>query len=145
MEMFLASEYVPNTYFEVALGTPTMGMSGYFTSVSGLSVEFEYDTYSEGGSPYPRYFFKNVVPQRLVLEQGTVTSVDSFAAWMHKLNRGMFIPVHGIITLKDHVGSIRRTWMVNDAMAVKYVGPSLNSMQPELAVSRIELQHNGCI
>ncbi len=143
--MMLSAEYVPNTYFEVSLGVPTLGMSGYFTSVSGLSMEFEYETYTEGGNPYPRYFFKNVVPQTLVLEQGTVTSVDGFAAWVHMLNQGMHMPVSGIISLKDHTGSLRRTWMVVDAMVVKYVGPNLNAMQPELAVSRIELQHNGCI
>ena len=135
----LSAEYVPNTYFEVSFGVPTVGMSGYFTSVSGLSMEFEYETYSEGGCPYPRYFFKNVVPQTLVLEQGTVTSTDAFAAWVHMLNQGMHI------SLKDHTGALRRTWMVNDAMVVKYVGPSLDAMQPMLAVSRIELQHNGCI
>ena len=101
--MMLSAEYVPNTYFEVSLGVPTLGMSGYFTSV------------------------------------------DGFAAWVHMLNQGMHMPVSGIISLKDHTGSLRRTWMVVDAMVVKYVGPNLNAMQPELAVSRIELQHNGCI
>ena len=143
--MLLSAEYVPNTYFEVSFGAPALGMSGYFTSVSGLSIEFEYETYSEGGVPYPRYFFKNVVPQTLVLEQGTVTSVDGFAAWVHMLNQGMRMPINGMIYLKDHTGALKRSWMVNDAMVVKYVGPSLNAMQPELAVSRIELQHNGCI
>lgn len=143
--MLLSAEYVPNTYFQVELGAPAMGMSGYFTSVSGLSMEFEYETYSEGGSLYPHHFIKNVVPQVLVLEQGTVTSVDGFAAWVHMLNQGMHLGVSGMIFLKDHTGALKRSWVVNDAMVVKYVGPNLNAMQPELAVSRIELQHNGCI
>ena len=55
------------------------------------------------------------------------------------------MPINGIITLKDHTGSTKRTWMINDALLSKYVGPSLNSTQPELAVNRIELQYNGCI
>lgn len=139
------TDYVPNTYFEVTFGPPALGMSGYFTSVSGLSMEFEYETYTEGGCPYPRYFFKNIVPQTLVLEQGTVTTVDGFAAWMHMLNQGMRLPVNGVITLKDHTGIPKRSWIINDAMVVKYIGPSLNSTQPELAVTRIELQYNGCI
>lgn len=139
------SDYVANTYFEVMFGGPALGLSGRFTSVSGLAMEFEYETYSEGGCPYPRQFFKNIVPQTLVLEQGTVTQIDGFEAWMHLMNLGMRMPINGIITLKDHTGATRRTWMINDALLSKYVGPSLNSTQPELAVNRIELQYNGCI
>ncbi len=138
-------DYVPNTYFEVSLGVPTMGMSGYFTSVSGLSMEFEYETHNEGGVPYPRHFFKNVVPQILVLEQGTVTTIDGFAAWVHMINIGMRMALNGLVLLKDHTGMVKRNWFIRDALVVKYIGPSLNSMNPELAVSRIELQHNGCI
>lgn len=94
---------------------------------------------------FPRHFIKNIVPQTLVLEQGTVTTVDGFAAWMHSMNLGMRLPINGIISLKDHQGNTRRTWMISDALLSKYVGPTLNSTQPELAVSRIELQYNGCI
>ena len=92
------TDYVPNTYFDVALGVPAVGMSGQFTSVSGLSMEFEYETYSEGGCPYPHHFFKNIVPQTLVLEQGTVTTVDGLAAWIHMINQGMRMPVNGVIS-----------------------------------------------
>lgn len=139
------ADYVPNTYFDVIFGPPALGMSGYFTSVSGLTMEFEYETYTEGGNPYPRQFFKNIVPQTLVLEQGTVTTVDGFALWIHSLNLGMRLPINGIIMLKDQTGAVKRTWMIMDALVSKYVGPSLNSMQPELAVTRIEMTYNGCI
>lgn len=139
------SDYVPNTYFEVMFGPPALGMSGYFTSVSGLAMEFEYETYTEGGVPYPRQFFKNIVPQTLVLEQGTVTTVDGFAAWLHMLNQGMRMPINGVILLKDQTGAPKRNWMIMDALVSKYIGPSLNSMQPELAVTRIEMTYNGCI
>ena len=135
---------VPNTYFEVLFGAPAMGMSGYFTSVTGLGMEFEYETYKEGGIPYPKQFFKNIVPQTLVLEQGTVTTTDGFAIWLNMMNLGMRMPVSGTVTLKDHTGAVKRTWWIQNAMVVKYIGPSLDSMQPELAVSRIELTYNGC-
>lgn len=140
-----AMDNVPNTYFEVAFGVPSVGMSGYFTSVTGLGMEFEYETYNEGGVPYPRSFFKNVVPQTLVLEQGTVTTVDGFATWVGMMNAGRRMPLNGLVFLKDHTGATKRTWLIENAMVVKYIGPSLNSMQPELAVSRIEISHNGCI
>lgn len=139
------TDYVPNSYFEVVFGPPALGMSGYFTSVSGLGMEFEYETHCEGGSSYPQHFFKNIVPQRLVLEQGTVTTVDGFAAWINLNNTGMRLPINGVIILKDHTGKPKRSWMITDAVVVKYEGPQLDGNRAELAVSRIELQYNGCI
>ena len=140
-------DYVPTSYFEVTFNDTSSitGLSGQFTSVSGLGIEFEYETYTEGGSNYPRHFFKSVVPQTLVLEQGTVTTTDSFSAWIAEINSGMATPLNGTITLKNHAGEAKRSWVVQEALPVKYIGPSLNSMQSELAVSRIELRHNGCM
>ena len=139
------ADFVPTPYFEVVFGGIGPGMSGQFTSVSGLTMEYEYETYLEGGSNYPRQFFKNAVPQKLILEQGTVTTVDSFAEWMHMVNLGITAVLNGVVLLKDHTGAVKRQWTVMGAFLVKYVGPELNSLKSELAVSRIELLHNGCI
>ncbi|MCD8335245.1 MAG: phage tail protein [Clostridiales bacterium] len=107
-------------------------------------MEFEYEVYCEGGSSYPRYFFKNAKPQTLVLEQGTVTSVDSVSVLINLVNLGVSVPLEGTIMLRDSFGNTMRVWTICGAHLVKYVGPSLNSNQPELAVSRIELMYNGC-
>ena len=137
-------DYVPTAYFDVLFGGEVIGLSGKFTSISGLGVEFDYETYIEGGSNYPRYFMKNIVPQTLILEQGTVTTVDTFSAWILKVNSGMNLTLNGVITLKDHTGDKKRSWIVHSAFPLRYVGPSLNSLTSELAISRIELRHNGC-
>ncbi len=139
------SDFVPNIFFDVIFVGIDFGMSGQFTNVSGLGMEFEYETYNEGGSNYPRYFFKNAVPQTLVLQQGTVTTVDSFAAWMNTVNLGISAFLNGVVLLKDHTGAIKRNWTIQGAFPVKYIGPELNSLQSSLAVSRIEFQYNGCI
>ena len=139
------SDYVPTAFFEVLFGSHIAGLSGNFTAISGLGIEFDYDVYVEGGSNYPRYFFKNVVPQTLTLAQGTVTTVDAFAAWIGMVNQGMSIPLTGVVMLKDHTGQIKRMWTVIGAFPVKYVGPNLNSLSSELAISTIELRHNGCM
>lgn len=137
--------YVPSAFFEVLFVGIDMGMSGQFTSVSGLDMEYTYETYIEGGSNYPRQFFKHAVPQKLVLEQGTVTTVDAFAAWMHMVNQGISAFLNGTVILKDNAGVVKRNWVVQGAFPVKYVGPAMNSLKSALAVSRIELLHNGCI
>ena len=139
------SDFVPNVFFDVIFAGIDIGMSGQFTNVSGLGMEFEYETYIEGGSNYPRYFFKNALPQTLVLQQGTVTTIDSFAAWMNTVNLGVSAFLNGVVLLKDHTGAIKRNWTIQGAFPVKYIGPELNSLQSALAVSRVEFQYNGCI
>ena len=67
-------------------------------------MEVDYEVYTEGGSNYPRFFFKNTKPQTLVLEQGVVTTVDSVSLLMAMVNQGMSIPLAGTIILRDSFG-----------------------------------------
>lgn len=130
-------------YFEVMLVGAGAVLSGGFGAVSGLDMEVDYEVYHEGGSLYPRYFFKGVKPQVLVLEQGVVTDVDSVSLLMAMVNQGMSVPLAGTIMLKDSFGNTQRVWNVVGAHLRKVSGPQLNSDQPGLAVTRIELMHNG--
>ena len=136
--------YLSGAYFEVALIGVGAAVMGKFTSVSGLSMEVEYEVYNEGGLNYPRYFFKGTKPQVLVLEQGVVTSVDGASLLMNMCNLGMSIPLAGTVILKDNFGIPQRTWTIVGAYLQKYVGPDLNSNQPALAVTRMEFTYNGC-
>ena len=140
----LSSDYLSGSYFEVALAGPGAVIAGRFTAVSGLNMEVEYEVYNEGGLNYPRFFFKENRPQTLVLEQGVVTSVDSVSILMAMCASGMAIPLAGTVILMDSFGVPQRTWTIVGAYLQKYVGPELNSNQPALAVSRIELIYNGC-
>ena len=144
IDQLLIDAYVSGAYFDVVLGGVPVGMSGRFTTVSGLGMQFEYETYQEGGSMYPRYFDKNAVPQTLVLEQGTVTTVDTFSLWVALVNSGVTVPLAGVIVLKDFRGIPMRNWTIAGAHIVSYSGPTLDSNQPQLAVNRIELMYGGC-
>jgi phage tail-like protein len=136
--------FVPSSFFSVYFDGLGIGMSGEFTSVSGLGVEFEWETYQEGGSSYPRRFLKGVVPQTLVLEQGTVTTFDNFSTWMLEINQGITRSLDGIVIMRDHAGAVVRNWTIIEAMPTKYVGPALTSLQSTLAVTRVEFLYNGC-
>ncbi len=140
----LSNDYLSGSYFEVALAGPGAVIAGRFTAVSGLNMEVEYEVYNEGGLNYPRFFFKENKPQVLVLEQGVVTTVDSVSALMAMCASGMSVPLGGTVILKDSFGAPQRTWTIVGAYLQKYIGPDLNSNQPALAVSRIELIYNGC-
>lgn len=138
------AEYLSGAYFEVFLAGTGAVLSGRFTAVSGLGMELEYETYNEGGLNYPRFFFKEVKPQVLVLQEGVVTDVDSVSLLMGMCNQGMSIPLAGTVTLKDSFGSPQRVWSIVGAHLQKYMGPELDANQAAVAVSRIELIYNGC-
>ncbi len=140
----LTSDYLSGSFFQVALIGPGAAIMGRFTAVSGLNMEIEYEVYNEGGLNYPRFFFKESKPQVLVLEQGVVTTLDSVSLLMAMTASGMSIPLAGTVILMDSFGMPQRTWTIVGAYLRKYVGPDLNSNQPALAVSRIELIYNGC-
>ena len=135
---------ISGAYFDVFLVGPGAVLSGGFLSVSGLDMEADYEVYTEGGSSYPRFFFKNVIPQHLVLERGVITSVDSMSILMGMVNQGMSIPLAGTIILRDSFGTPKREWSIVGAHLQKYVGPKLDSNQASQAVSRVELIYNGC-
>ena len=135
---------ISGAYFDVFLVGVGAVLAGGFLSVSGLDMEADYEVYTEGGSSYPRFFFKNVVPQHLVLEKGVITTVDSMSLLMGMVNQGMSIPLAGTIILRDSFGSPQREWTIVGAHLQKYVGPQLNSNQASQAVSRVELIYNGC-
>lgn len=136
--------FLSGAFFEVMLIGPGAVIMGSFTSVSGLNMEADYEVFQEGGSLYPRFFFNQVKPQVLVLEQGVVTSVDSVSLLMGMVNMGMSIPMSGTVMLKDRFGMTQRVWTIVGAHLQRYIGPELNSNQPSLAVNRMELIYNGC-
>lgn len=135
---------ISGAYFDVFLVGVGAVLAGGFLSVSGLDMEADYEVYTEGGSNYPRFFFKNVVPQHLVLEKGVITTVDSMSLLMGMVNQGMSIPLAGTIILRDSFGTPQREWTIVGAHLQKYVGPQLNSNQATQAVSRVELIYDGC-
>ena len=139
-----SSDYLSGAFFEVELIGPGAVIAGRFTSVSGLNMEIVYDEYNEGGLNYPRFFFKENKPQVLVLEQGVVTTIDSVSALMAMCSAGMSVPLAGTVILMDSFGKPQRAWTIVGAYLQKYIGPNLNSNEPALAVSRIELIYNGC-
>ena len=138
------AEYLSGAYFEVFLAGVGAVLAGRFTAVSGLGMELEYETYNEGGLNYPRFFFKEVKPQVLTLQEGVVTDVDSVSLLMGMCNQGMSIPLAGTVILKDSFGESKRVWSIVGAHLQKYMGPELDANQAAVAVSRIELVYNGC-
>ena len=132
-------------YFKVVLtSVPPVGLIGEFSRISGLVNEFTYQTYTEGGALTPSHLFDGVVPQRLILECGTITNVDLFSAWMTMIGTGICIRISGTVIMLSAQGEVQRMWTIYNAYPIKYVGPDLNAGETAFAVSRIELAYCGC-
>ena len=142
MEPFVSGSYFDVTIIGIPTG-PVLGTTGRFTRVSGLGASFEYEYYNEGGSNYHRAFFKQVKQQTLVLEQGTVTNFDQISMAMNVINLGTEVSFTIIVILYDYAGNAVREWTIMGAHLTKYEGPSMDSNQSELAVSRMEFIYNG--
>ena len=127
---------ISGAYFDVLLIGTGAVLAGGFSSVSGLDMEVDYEVYTEGGSSYPRYFFKNVRPQRLVLEQGVVTTVDSVSLLMAMVNQGMSIPLAGTIILRDSFGTPSGSGPSWEPICRSMWVPSSTATQASVAVSR---------
>lgn len=129
-------------YFFVQIGKQLVGR---FTSCSGIAYELEMETYQEGGaSGGPHFFPVSLVPQKLVLERGVLTS-DEMVAWMRASQDGAFPKLDGVIELRDARGKAMQTWNIQEAYPVKYEGPSFNALTSEVAVTRIEIMYKGIL
>ena len=87
------------SYFDVLLIGTGAVLAGGFASVSGLDMEADYEIYTEGGSNYPRYFFKNVKPQHLVLEcahPSPLSAFNGFFGCKHFSRCNAFLECNGI-------------------------------------------------
>lgn len=129
-------------YFQVTLGPE---LSGKFMSCSGISYELDMETYQEGGSNWGPHFFPNApTPQRLVLERG-VMHIDQVALWLRAASLGMFVRLMGAVTMLNFTGTPIHMWTLLDAYPVRYEGPTLNAMDDQVAVTRVELMHSGML
>lgn len=139
------SEIAQSSFFKLVLGgNGGLVLTGSFERVSGLGMQFEYESYMEGGSSVPVQFVKAAVSQRLVLECGTDVSYDALSTWMNLISLGTTVKLAGTISLCDQRGDVKRMWVITNAYPVRYVGPELDSNKTSAAVSTLELIYGGC-
>ncbi len=132
-------DYGMNWLFRVEIGDMKMS----FSKVSGLDVELEFEPYSEGGvNDYVLEFPKNKKSGHLVLERGT-GEISKMIKWFQDIQAGKFVRKNGTIELWNETGETIRTWQIENALPVKWSGPSLDASGKEIAVEKIELKHLG--
>jgi phage tail-like protein len=126
--------------FEVQL--PSNIKVGYFTEVSGLSAEVEFQTYNEGGNNnFVHHLPTRVKYPNLVLKRG-ITDEDELMKWFAKSHLGAERYDISVVMV-DTQSKALRTWSFEKAFPVKWTGPSFNAGQSQVAVETLEIVHEG--
>ena len=130
--------------FKVTIeGQPAGSPSGFFKSVSGLSVETEVVDYREGGvNDVTRKLagatkFANI---RLTRE---FTGDRSLFEWAATIQRPNPARVNGRITMFDRQGRRIAAWKFINAFPVKWEGPDFDAAANDMALETIEIAHEG--
>jgi phage tail-like protein len=136
----IAPWVLPTISFEVKL--PTAVKIGYFTEVSGLSAEVEFQTYNEGGNnEFVHHLPTRVKYPNLVLKRG-ITNEDALLQWFKKTHVGADRQQVSV-TLLSADGKSVRTWSFANAFPIKWTGPSFNAGQSQVATETLEIVHDG--
>lgn len=113
-----------------------------FQSVSGLSVEYDYESFKEGGENR----FEHKLPVRtkysdLVLKRGMLTNSEVID-WMLKAFRDReFQPVSLNVVLLSEGGAPLRAWKVAGAVPKKWNVSDLDASSNSIVVETMELSY----
>jgi len=123
---------------------------GRFREISGLQIDVEVETYTEGGENG----FVHKLPGRmtwpnLVLKRG-VTEQDVLMNWLQDAvgdgmtqRNGKTKRTTAAIVLMSTDGQRMRSWNVVDAIPVRWGGPTLATGSTDPADEELEIAHHG--
>lgn len=139
-----AEEYYPpwGFYYKVEFGISNNIADVRFQSVSGLSVEYEYENFREGGENR----FEHKLPVRtryadLVLKRGMFVGSEVINWFTRAFRDRDFQPADINIILMNESGEPLRTWKVTQAIPKKWLISDLNSAENALVIETMELTY----
>jgi len=129
-------------YYKVEFGISGNNNDVRFQSVSGLSVEYEYENFREGGENR----FEHKLPVRtkyadMVLKRGMVADSE-IINWFNRAFRDrLFEPTDINVILMTETGEPLRTWKVAQAIPKKWQVSDLNSTESALVIETMEITY----
>jgi phage tail-like protein len=124
---------------------------GFFTEVSGLSVQIDVEELAEGGqNAFTHRLLGRMKWPNLVFKRG-ITNTDNLFKWLMTFSGEGFtkagnkvVPIGGSVTVLDSTGKRPvRVWSFRDAKPVRWSGPRLAASSRDLAVEELEVCHCG--
>ncbi|NTW49342.1 MAG: phage tail protein [Chlorobiales bacterium] len=113
-----------------------------FQSVSGLSVEYDYESFKEGGENR----FEHKLPVRtkyndLVLKRGMLVNSDVIKWVLDAFQNRTFKPATITVTLMNEKSEPLQTWNVVHAIPKKWLISDLNANENSIVVETMELTY----
>jgi phage tail-like protein len=132
---------LPAFSFAVEIGGQ---QTGFFRSVSGLSIETEVIEFQEGGnnSGTIRKLAGVTRYANIRLTRG-FTGDRSLYDWFVNVQKPNPIKVNGRIIMFDRHGVRVTAWKFTNGFPVKYEAPELDASSNEIAIESIEIAHEG--
>lgn len=120
-------------------------IAGGFTDVSGLSIQTEVESVTEGGqNGFQHKLPKGTTYTDITLKQG-ITDLDLIWNWYEDVINGKIKRKNGSIFMLDHSGLPARWWDFVDAYPVKWDGPMFNASSTTIATQTLVLTHHGLL
>jgi phage tail-like protein len=137
-------EYYPplGFHYRVEFDISSKKNDARFQTVSGLSVEYDYESFKEGGENR----FEHKLPVRtkyadLVLKRGMLTD-SAVITWMLNAFRNReFDPADVVVILLNEKGEQVRTWKISQAIPKKWIVSDLNSTENAIVIETLELTY----
>ncbi|KAA3438757.1 phage tail protein [Rufibacter hautae] len=115
-----------------------------FQSVTGLSVEFDTETFKEGGENR----FEHVLPVRtkypdLVLKRGFLTKDSKVFEWcQNAFQRQVFVGATLLVTLLNEQHEPIKSWNIVNAWPRRWSVTDLNAESNTVVIETLELRYN---
>lgn len=129
-------------YYKVEFGISQDKNDVRFQTASGLSVEYDYESFKEGGENR----FEHKLPVRtkyadLVLKRGMLTN-SAVTTWLFDAFRDrVFKPTDLSVILMNEKSEPLRTWKIAHAIPKKWLVSDFNANENAIVIETIELTY----
>ncbi|MDO8844138.1 phage tail protein [Methylicorpusculum sp.] len=129
-------------YYKVEFGISQMSNDVRFQTVSGLAVEYDYESFKEGGENR----FEHKLPVRtkyadLVLKRGMLTDSSVIKWFLDAFRDRIFEPASVNVILMNEKGEPLRTWKVAHAIPKKWQVSDFNANESAVVIETMELTY----
>ena len=139
----MAGYYPPwGFYYKVEFSISQDTNDARFQTVSGLAVEYDYESFKEGGENR----FEHKLPVRtkyadMVLKRGMLTDSSVIKWFLSAFRDREFKPADINVILMNEKGEPLRTWKVAHAIPKKWLVSDLNANESSVVIETMELTY----
>ena len=129
-------------YYKVEFSISQDTNDARFQTVSGLSVEYDYESFKEGGENR----FEHKLPVRtkyadMVLKRGMLTDSSVIKWFLTAFRDREFSPSDINVILMNEKGDPLRTWNVAHAIPKKWLVSDMNANESSVVIETMELTY----